>query len=89
MDRGGDRGGPFLILFFDNAPNKLQFRSAATGERTADLTSMHADESGNFLRTDSLNVTMTLSEDGETVHSDFGFLQQDATRMHVSTVRTA
>ena len=44
---------------------------------------MHADESGNYLCTDTLNVTMTLSEDGETLRSDLGFLEHDATRMHV------
>jgi hypothetical protein len=75
----------------DGAPNKLEFRSAAhgvwvpTGERTADLTLMlmHADENGNFLRTDTLNVKMTLSEDGETLHSDLGSFQHEAKRMHV------
>jgi hypothetical protein len=73
------------------APHKLVYRSAghgvwvATGERTADLTLMlmHSDENGRWLRTDTLNVKMTLSEDGETLHSDLGFLQHDATRMHV------
>jgi hypothetical protein len=75
----------------EGAPNTFEYRSAghgvwvATGERTADLTLMlmHSDENGRWLRTDTLNVKMTLSEDGETLHSDLGSFQHDAKRMHV------
>lgn len=84
-----DSWGPYQAG--EDAPNAFEYRSAghgvwvATGERTADLTLMlmHSDENGQWLRTDTLNAKMTLSEDGETLYSDLGFLQHEAKRMRV------